>query len=308
MDKSSSPFAGDLQTDDHDHDRGLAFDLVTAEALNRRRALRVFGLAGGSLALAACGGDETASASASTATATPTPSASATPTPTPTATASSGATCTAFASETNGPYPADGTNTSNGSTSNVLTLTSFQRSDIRASVGTGAVAPGVPVTVTLRVVDVNNSCAALAGYAVYLWHCDAVGDYSLYDTPNESWLRGIQITDANGQVTFTTIFPGCYAGRYPHMHFELFTSLANATGGRYARLISQIAMPADECAAVYADTATYGASGARFANTSIATDGIFRDNSAAQQGAMILALSGSAAAGYTASATVGIAT
>jgi len=299
-----SAHAADHQYDDHD--LGLHHDIVVLERLNRRRALGLLGLGAGALALGGCGGDDSGSTGSSgSVAATPTPTPSATATPTPGAT---GGTCTAFASETNGPYPADGTNTSQGSTSNVLTLSSFQRSDIRSSVGIGTAAPGVTTTVTLTMVDVNNACSPLAGYAVYLWHCDAVGDYSLYDQPNESWLRGVQVTDANGQVTFTTIFPGCYAGRYPHIHFEVFSSLANATSGRYARLISQIAMPADACSAVYADTAVYGGSGGRFAATSIADDGIFADNSDAQQAAMMLVASGSPATGYTTSATVGLTT
>lgn len=290
-----------------DHDRGLAFDLETARKLSRRRALGLFGLAGSSAVLTACGGDQIATAT-STATATPTPTATATPTPTPTATATA-TSCTSYASETNGPYPADGTNTSSGATSNVLTLASFQRQDIRTSVlGGGATAAGVQLDLTLTLADVNNSCAALAGYAVYLWHCDASGQYSLYDIPAQDYLRGVQVSDANGQVRFTTIVPGCYAGRFPHIHFEVFTSLANATRGSFARLISQFALPTAACEAVYADTSVYGNSLTRFRATSITSDGIFGDNTAAQRTAMTLAMAGSSSAGYTGTATVGIAT
>ena len=131
---------------------------------------------------------------------------------------------------------------------------------------------------------------------------------SLYDLPAESFLRGIQVSDANGQVSFTTIFPGCYAGRYPHVHFEVFSSLANATAGNYARLISQLAMPAAACEAVYADSTVYGSSLSRFRSTSISGDNVFGDNSSAQQTAMTLAMTGSPAAGYQAVATVGLTT
>ncbi len=291
-----------------DHDRGLAHDLAMLRALDRRRALGLFGLCGGAVMLTGCGGED----SVASATPTPSPTSSSTgtvtPTPSPTATASSG-TCVQYAAETNGPYPADGTNTSRGSTSNVLTMAVFQRSDIRSSlIGSATVADGVLVDVTLTLVDVNSSCTPLAGYAVYLWHCNATGGYSLYDLPAESYLRGIQVTDANGQVTFRTIFPGCYEGRYPHIHFEAFSSLANATSGNYARLISQLAMPSDACTAVYADSAIYGSSLSRFGRTSLTSDNIFGDNSAAQRTAMTLSMAGSSASGYTASATVGIAT
>lgn len=293
-----------------DHDRGLAHDLAMLRALDRRRALGLFGLAGGVMMLSGCGGDDSVASASPTPTAsgssTPTPTTTSTPTPTA---SSSGGTCVQFAAETNGPYPADGTNTSRGSTSNVLTMAVFQRSDIRSSlVGSSTVAAGVLVDVTLTLVDVNSSCSPLAGYAVYLWHCNATGGYSLYDLPAESYLRGIQVTDANGQVTFRTIFPGCYEGRYPHIHFEAFSSLANATSGNYARLISQLAMPSDACTTVYADSGVYGSSLSRFQRTSLTSDNIFGDNTAAQRTAMTLSMAGTAAAGYTASATVGIAT
>jgi protocatechuate 3,4-dioxygenase beta subunit len=289
-----------------EHDRGLAFDMETVRLLGRRRALGMLGLGAGAIVLAGCGPDDSSS-SANTG------SATATPTPTPTSTSASGtagsSSCTAFATETNGPYPADGTNQSRGTTSNVLPMEAFQRSDIRSSViGSGTVAGGVEVELTLTLVDVNDECAVLAGYAVYVWHCNASGQYSLYDLPAETYLRGVQVSDENGQVTFTTIFPGCYAGRYPHIHFEVFSSLANATSGNYAVLISQLAMPAAACTSVYSDTATYGNSAPRFANTSISSDNVFGDNSGAQTEVMTLEMSGSASAGYTATATVGIAT
>ena len=91
------------------------------------------------------------------------------------------------------------------------------------------------LAITLTVANVNAACVPLAGYAVYLWHCDRTGNYSLYGTAaGESYLRGVQVTDANGRVTFTTIFPARYDGRWPHIHFEVFSTLSNALSGRYA--------------------------------------------------------------------------
>jgi protocatechuate 3,4-dioxygenase beta subunit len=156
-------------------------------------------------------------------------------------------------------------------------------------------------------VDANNGCVPLVGYAVYVWHCDKDGKYSLYDLPNESYLRGVQVSDANGQVKFRTIFPGCYSGRYPHVHFEVFSSLANATGGRFARLISQFAMPAAQCAQVYA-TSAYATSLTNYSRTTIANDNVFSDNCAAQMTVMTLVMAGDVASGYTAASTIGIAT
>jgi protocatechuate 3,4-dioxygenase beta subunit len=183
------------------------------------------------------------------------------------------------------------------------------RSDIRSSfVGTSTTtAAGVQVTITLTLVNVNSACAPLAGYAVYIWHCDAAGRYSLYDVPAESWLRGVGVTDANGRVTFTTIFPGCYAGRWPHIHFEVFSSLATATGGRFASLIGQLAMPSATCSTVYNGSSTYSSSIANFSRVSIASDNVFGDNTSAQIAQQTPAMSGSVSAGYTATATIGLA-
>lgn len=298
----------------HEHPaEGLTADLDQLRRLDRRRALGFLGLVSTSAFVTACGGASGAStATASTgsgATATPTP----TPTPTPTATATGGTgsstgNCVQYATETNGPYPADGTNRSNGSTSNVITQNGFVRSDIRSSVSTGNTAAGTELTLTVTLVDVNDDCAALEGYAIYVWHCDAEGDYSLYDLPAEDFLRGLQTTDANGQVTFTTIVPGTYNGRYPHIHFEVFSSITNATTGRYAQLISQFAVPKETLASIYAQDTSYAASVNALNATTLSSDNVFGDNSDEQIDAMTLAMSGSVAGGYTATATVGIAT
>nr|WP_202798681.1 intradiol ring-cleavage dioxygenase [Sphingomonas elodea] len=279
---------------------------------DRRHALRWFTGAGTAALLAACdGGSSATSAAAGTASATPTPTPSSTPTPSPTpaATATTSGGCVVDPTETNGPYPADGTNSSSGLTSNALLATNVVRSDIRPSfIGSAAtVAAGVQLTLTLTVVDVNTGCAPLAGYAIYIWHCDRDGKYSLYDLPNESYLRGVGVTDANGRVSFTTIFPGCYAGRWPHIHFEVFSSLATATSGRYATLISQLAMPAAVCSAVYGSASGYSTSLSNLGGVSIARDNVFGDNSAAQIAQQTPTMSGSVDAGYTATAVIGIA-
>lgn len=294
------------------HDLGLAHDLKTMTRLaSRRRALGWFAGASGAAMLASCDGGSSAAMSASAggteaSGATPTPSPAATAAPTPAAT---GGSCVADPVETNGPYPADGTNISSGITSNVLTAANVVRSDIRSSFlgSSTATAAGVPVVLTLTLVDVNAACAPLAGHAIYLWHCDRDGKYSLYDLPAESYLRGVGVTDSNGRATFTTIFPGCYAGRWPHIHFEVFSSLANATGGRYARLVSQLAMPSAACGTVYNGASGYTASIRNFAGVSLSSDNVFGDNSSAQIAQQTPAMSGNIADGYTAVAVIGIA-
>lgn len=306
-----------------DHDRGLAHDLrvVAERMMARRRALGwLVSAAGGALVSGCGGGGDTASASdtgttASTGTTSTTTSSTGTTTTgttssTGTTTATTGtqstADCIVDPTETAGPYPADGTNNAQGSTSNILTQSGILRSDIRASfLGSTTVAAGVQLTFTITLVNARNSCAPLAGYAIYLWHCDRGGNYSLYSAPAESYLRGVQVTDANGQVTFTTIFPACYSGRYPHIHLEVFSSASAATSGRAALLTSQFAMPAAICSIVFASTG-YTQSVSNFAQVSIASDNVFGDNSAAQIAQQTPTMTGSVDAGYTASAIVGI--
>jgi protocatechuate 3,4-dioxygenase beta subunit len=245
-----------------DHDRGLSLDLPTL--LNRRRALTIFGGAGIAAALAACGGSSTPDASHS-GTASP---------------RSSGAKTTAAASgakipeETGGPFPGDG---SNGV--NVLTESGIVRSNITTSFGTAsAVAAGVPLTIRLRVLDTKNGSVGLTGAAVYVWHCNMEGSYSLYSdgVTQENYLRGVQEAGSDGAVTFTSIYPGAYPGRWPHIHFEVYSSLVAATKATDKLRTSQLALPEDACKLVYA-TDGYGASVANLAQTSLATDMVFSD-------------------------------
>jgi len=285
------------------HGRDLAEDLALISArLKRRRALGWLAAAGSAVLLDACGGSSDASGSSST---TSTGTTSSDSTTTTTTTTSS---CVADPQETSGPYPADGTNTSSAATSDVLTASGIVRSDIRSSfISSTIVAQGVQLTLTLTLTNTSSSCAVLSGYAIYLWHCDQSGNYSLYTAPTESYLRGVQVTDNAGQVTFTTIFPACYSGRYPHMHLEVFSSLSSATTGRNAVLTTQLAMPSSVCNAVYANVSGYSASVANLAAVSISSDNVFGDNTDAQISAETPTMSGSVSEGYVGTATVGIA-
>jgi protocatechuate 3,4-dioxygenase beta subunit len=201
--------------------------------------------------------------------------------------------------ETAGPYPGDG---SNGA--NVLNQTGVVRNDIRTSfAGLSGTAAGIPLTVELTLVN-SSTCAVLANRAVYIWHCDRAGLYSLYSAgaTNQNYLRGVAATDANGKVVFTSIFPACYAGRWPHIHFEVFQSLAAATNVANKVATSQIALPKAACDLVYATTG-YEQSVRNLSGISLATDNIFSDSSALQ----LATMSGSVTAGYTAALTVAVA-
>jgi len=100
----------------------------------------------------------------------------------------------------------------------------LNRSDIRIDPNTGAARPGVPLTITFNVYSVSVACAALRGAYVDIWHADAGGSYSdVGNTSGQKWLRGYQITDRNGTVQFTTVYPGWYQGRAVHIHFKIRT-------------------------------------------------------------------------------------
>jgi protocatechuate 3,4-dioxygenase beta subunit len=293
----------------HQDHGGLQDDLrmMMQRNLQRRQALSWL-LAGGSAALlVGCGGggssaSDTGGSSSSSSSSSGGSSSSSSSGGTSTA-------CVANAAETNGPYPSDGSNTVNGMVSNVLQESGVVRRDIRSSFGASTTtAPGVQFDLTLRVLDSNNSCAALSGYAVYLWHCTRDGLYSLYSAgvQDENFLRGVQVTDANGEATFTTIFPGCYAGRYPHIHFEVYRSLSPATLYTNRILTSQIALPRDVCSTVYSGASGYGTSVNNLAGVTLANDNVFGDNSTTQMAQMTAAMSGSVSAGYTGSVVVGV--
>ncbi len=285
------------------HDRGLEFDLST---LMSRRALGMFLGAGTAAALAACtpGGSSTGAASATASagsTAATSGSAAATGTPSsasPTLTRAIAECGVEIPTETAGPYPGDG---SNGP--NVLAASGVVRQDITTSFGTsGTKVDGVPLTVTLTLLDNANGCAPLAGAAVYAWHCDKDGKYSMYDAglKNENYLRGVQEADANGQVTFQTVFPGAYSGRWPHIHFEVFESMGNATAAGQVLAVSQIALTDAACKEVYA-SAGYESSARNFPRTTLTSDNVFGDDGGIYQ---LATMSGSVSGGYTAGLNV----
>jgi protocatechuate 3,4-dioxygenase beta subunit len=286
-------------TPPHEHDLGLVHDLGT---LRRRNVLRL--LAGvGFAAVAGCATDDSTSGGStspsSTSPSSSSPSSSGTTSAgTPSATTSTGD-VDEIPPETAGPFPGDG---SNGP--NVLTESGIVRSDITKSFGSSSgVAEGVPLTVELVVLDADKD-TALPGAAVYLWHCDAQGRYSLYDTeiPDENYLRGVQAADANGKVTFTTIFPAAYSGRWPHIHFEVYASLSEATAAGKISATSQLALPEEACKAVYA-TSGYDGSTQNLSRTSLQSDNVFGDDGGVHQ---LASMSGSVQEGYAARLTVGV--
>lgn len=291
--------------DDHSSHPQLAADLnaLLLQARSRRGALRWLG--GGAAVLAGCGGGggSDGSASASSTASTTVASSSSTSSSSSSSTASSS--CSTIPTETAGPYPSDGTNRdASGSVSNALALAGIVRQNIVSSFGSGSgSADGVALTVELTLASVGNACAALSGLAVYLWHADQLGRYSLYSSgaTAANYLRGVQVSDSNGLVRFQTIVPGCYDGRWPHIHFEIYASQAAATTGANALKTTQLALPQAMAAATYADS-RYTGSTANLAKVSLASDNIFSDGYSLQ----LASVSGSVTAGWTAQLQVGL--
>lgn len=173
--------------------------------------------------------------------------------------------------ETAGPFPADG---SNGP--NLLAEEGVVRSDITTSIGSlSGTAEGVPTSMTLTVVDASTG-SPLPGAAVYLWHCTADGRYSIYEIEDQNYLRGVQVADDAGRLTFETVFPGCYRGRWPHCHFEVYDSVDAASAGGAAIKTSQLALPQADCEVVYGDD-RYGDSLSNLDGLSLTTDNVFAD-------------------------------
>ncbi|PPI40378.1 MULTISPECIES: intradiol ring-cleavage dioxygenase [unclassified Rathayibacter] len=271
-------------------DQGLPFDVGTL--FSRRGVLTLVGAGAATLGLAACatGGSGSASSAAATATATPTA----------TATAGAGtAVAGEIPDETAGPYPGDG---SNGV--DVLERSGIVRSDLRTSIGGGATADGVPLALTLTILDAASGGVPFAGAAVYVWHCDAHGDYSMYSSgvEDETYLRGVQVADASGVVSFASIVPACYSGRWPHIHFEVYPGVDSITDASNAIATSQVALHEEACTAVYALEA-YAGSAANLARVGLDSDSVFGDDGGALQ---LAAMSGSPASGYSAALTASV--
>lgn len=263
-------------------DQGVAFDIRTL--MSRRGVLGLAGLGLGAVVLAACA---------------PANSAGTTAAPAPTASDGGDAAVGEIPDETAGPYPGDG---SNGP--DVLEDSGIVRRDIRSSIDGTATADGVPLTIEFQILDLANGGAPFAGVAVYAWHCTAQGEYSLYSSGLEdvTFLRGVQVADADGKVSFTSIFPGCYSGRWPHIHFEVFPDLASITDAGNAVATSQMALPEEACTAVYAQPA-YSGSAQNLSQVTLSADNVFGDDSGASQ---LAAVSGDATKGYVATLVVGV--
>ena len=249
-----------------DHDRGLAFDLQNTR--HRRAFLGLVGAGaatvGGAVLLGTTAGTAAAAAVAE------------------------------IPTETAGPYPGDG---SNGP--NALAESGIVRRDIRRSFGRSTTkAPGQRFEFKLRLVDTED-LSPLVGYAVYAWHCNRDGAYSMYGTgiTGENYLRGVQVSNGRGVVKFKSIYPACYSGRWPHIHFEVYSNVTEATGGGIPLVTSQLALPRTTSMKVYSKVAGYEQSVTNLNRVSISSDMVFGDDGGVRELAKI---KGSLKKGYRA--------
>ncbi|GAA1731352.1 Protocatechuate 3,4-dioxygenase beta subunit [Dietzia kunjamensis subsp. schimae] len=272
--------------DDELVDQGAGFDAKTL--VTRRRMLGLVGAGVGAVTLAACYPGSSSSSSAGSVSGSTTTSAS-------------GSSIAEIPEETNGPYPADGTNGVN-----VLQESGIVRSDLTSSLDGGTTVEGVPFELTFVVTDMANGNVPFEGAAVYAWQCDAQGLYSMYSqgAEDETYLRGIQVADTNGELTFKTIVPGCYAGRWTHIHFEVYPDEQSATEVANVIATSQLAFPPDMLTDVYALDA-YAGSAENLAGvgTAISDDGIFADGDWNLQ---VPTITGDITSGYVGRLAVGV--
>ena len=182
--------------------------------------------------------------------------------PTGTLTQAAIPTCVVRPQQTEGPYFVDDR---------------LNRSDIRSDPSDGSIKQGVPLRLVFHVSKIDGrSCTPLSGATVDIWHCDAKGAYSdvtdrSFSTVGQKFLRGYQVTDANGTVEFVTIYPGWYPGRTVHIHFKIGN---NSTSERSYEFTSQLYFDDSLTDRIYAQP-PYASAGQRTLKND--QDGIFRD-------------------------------
>ena len=185
----------------------------------------------------------------------------------------------------------------------------LNRSDIRANTANGAIAAGVPLDLTFNVSEISGGqCRSLAGAMVDVWHCDATGVYSAVNDPmlgasseGKNFLRGYQLTSADGTARFTTIYPGWYRGRTVHIHFKIRAPGAAAAAGQTNNVYeftSQLFFDEALSDRVFA-SAPYAGKGKR--DTTNASDQIFQQSN----GQLLLAVA-PAGSGYRAAFDIGL--
>lgn len=243
-------------------------DAPVGRVLTRRDALVLLGGAGAYLWVAGCGGNAGEAAEV----------------------VGSPLDCVARPEMTEGPYYVDG---------------DLTRADIRAGTGGDELQAGIPLALALHVSRLGDGgCTPLAGAVVDVWHCNALGVYSgvvdpSFDTTGQTWLRGNQTTDAEGKVSFTTIFPGWYPGRASHIHFKIRSA---AGADRAYEFVSQLFFPEPLLTSIYTERQPYAEKGDEGRERN-ASDGIYREG-----GSQLMLAPTRSGEGYAASFSIGLQT
>ncbi len=243
--------------------------------LDRQHALRLLGAIGGAVALGKCSGGGTTPAVAAA-----------------TAAASSGAASTCVKTDEGeiGPYFTDDS------------LSGYNRSNITTNIDGTSAQGGIPLTLNVSVYDAQNNCAAVAGSQVDIWHCNASGVYSnesVESTVGQTWLRGYQVTNAAGLVTFVTIVPGWYQGRTTHVHLRVRSSYSEASSTSDGTNTTQLFFPQAMIDSINTSVAPYSAHG-----TNPTTNAIDHVDSTEMHATSEVTLAGSYTAGFTATFSI----
>lgn len=269
--------------------------------ISRCRALSVLGgalLSGAAIfSLAACSSEEKNKTTSGTKTKSTAYSSSSTYS----SSSSSSTECSTLPEETAGPFPGDGSNSNSAGEADILVENDVVRSDIKSNLDGSNTQQGVAMTLKMKIVDVEKYCAPASGYSIYLWHANRDGNYSMYNSnganhTDDTFLRGVQITDTNGDVTFKTILPGRYSGRAAHYHFEVYSDSNYQTGKPI--LTSQIAFDDDQVDELYEKASDYKNKSSTHNNQ----DNVFSDGYNTQS----LKVSGDIKNGLTGTITVGV--
>jgi protocatechuate 3,4-dioxygenase beta subunit len=180
----------------------------------------------------------------------------------------------------------------------------FLRSNIIANLDGTSVQTGIPLTLNVTVIDTENACAPYVNAQVDIWHCNAAGVYSdqaSESTTTETWLRGYQITDADGKVGFSTVIPGWYSGRTTHIHLRVRSTYSTASSNSDGTNTTQLFFDQTLVDTLATSVTPYSAEGKN--STTNATDHVYDGET---NGANLLSLSGDNTSGYTAEITIGL--
>lgn len=262
--------------------------------VTRRNALGIFASVGAAIALGCSGateanessGDDDGGASGSAS------DASTSGDGATTGTSTDGGECAVSPEGEIGPYFADDSDSR------------FNRTNITSNLDGTSVQDGIPLTLTITVIDVDKGCVPYENAQIDIWHCNPEGVYSdiaAESTTGEQWLRGYQLTDAKGQVTFNTVIPGWYQGRTTHIHLRVRSTYSDASSTSDGTNTTQLFFDQTFVDTLDTTVTPYATEGKN--TTTNASDRVYSQQ---EKGANLLSLVGNDTSGYVASVVIGL--